>query len=144
MSAINSEEFREYVNNFEFKSLFIDQGWDNDKTKFPPIEEGNEFFTFKAEAEKHGFKIISCRSESGRIPLYPVRIKIENKIKGLQHEHIIIFCDDEKGDQVWLYSHKVGDKNRITEIKYNIGQEPERLYQRASGLIFDLDEEEKK
>ena len=142
MSAINSEEFREYVNNFDFKSLFIDQGWDNDKTKFPPIEESNEFFTFKAEAEKHGFKIISCRSESGRIPLYPVRIKIENKIKGLQHEHIIIFCDDEKGDQVWLYSHKVGDKNRITEIKYNIGQEPERLYQRASGLIFDLDEEE--
>ena len=68
--------------------------------------------------------------------------KIDNRIKALKHEHIIIFCSEETGEQVWLYNYRVGDKYKVAEIKYNINQDPESIYQRASGLIFELDEED--
>ena len=141
-TTISKQEFGEYLKNFDFKNLFITLGWNKDNTKLPPIEENNELFTFNIEAEKQGFSIISCHSENGTIPLSFLRKKIDNRIKALKHEHIIIFCSEESGEQVWLYNYRVGDKYKVAEIKYNINQDPERIYQRASGLIFELDEED--
>ena len=142
-TTITKQEFGEYLNNFDFKRLFVEQGWNIDKPKISAIEENEELFTFNVEAVKQGFYIISCRSENGTMPLYSTRRKLENKIKALLYEHILIFCSEKTGEQVWLYTYRVGDKNKVAEIKYNINQDPERIYQRASGLIFELDEEDK-
>ena len=142
-TTITKHDFGEYLNNFEFKKLFVTQGWNIKNIKPEHIEDNNELFSFNIEAEKQGFKIISCRSENGTIPLYSVRRKLESKIKTLHYEHILIFCSEKTGEQVWLYTYRVGDKNKVAEIKYNINHDPERIYQRTSGLIFELDEEDK-
>lgn len=141
---IGKPEFAQYIRNFNFKELFNDLGWNNDKTS-QPIVVDNITFILQAVAEKRGFKILLCNpSSSGHIPDYTFRRKIETKVTKLFQEHLIIFHDAKKQEQIWqLVVRQSGKPTKVTETRYNISQDPQLLYQRASGLFFELDEEEK-
>jgi len=132
--------FSDYIKGFRFKELFNDLGWDLGKTSIPSINVDNETYQSKVVAEKSGFKIISC--EVNVIPSYAIRHKIANTLKKLIHESIIIFTDSTKEKQVWLYTYIDGNRPKKAEFEYNSAQDTERLYQRASGLIFTLDEQD--
>lgn len=140
---MNREDFARYVRDFDLKGLFIDLGWDNPRHPLAPIKIKEERFTFEPIAQKSGFLIILVRSASGTVPYYTVRSKIDNEIRKRSHEHMLIFLDKDKSMQVWLYSYQTNGKFRKTEITWNKYQDPERLYQRASGLFFGIDEQDK-
>ncbi|MCH5152542.1 MAG: Eco57I restriction-modification methylase domain-containing protein [Clostridiales bacterium] len=140
---ISRKDFSEYVRSFDFKGLFNYLGWDYSHNTLQPIEIKGGKYNFEIVADKSGFKVIVCISDDGRIPVYSTRITIDNQIKKLLHEHILIFTNKVKTQQVWLYSYNIGGKAKKTEIVYNTSQDPERLYEKAAGLIFDLDEEDK-
>ena len=140
---ISRKDFSEYVRSFDFKGLFNYLGWDYSHNTLQSIEIKGGKYNFEIVADKSGFKVIVCISDDGRIPVYSTRITIDNQIKKLLHEHILIFTNKVKTQQVWLYSYNIGGKAKKTEIVYNTSQDPERLYEKAAGLIFDLDEEDK-
>jgi hypothetical protein len=119
-------------------------GWNNDKTRQPVTVDDNTY-PLQAVAEKSGFKILVCPpGHDGLIPEYNMRKKIENRVTRLFQEHLIIFQDDRQQNQIWqLVVRQTGKPTKVTETRYNIVQDPELLYQRASGLFFELDEEEK-
>ncbi len=124
--------------------MFIDMGWTNDRsTQHIPVD--NETYELKSVAVKSGFKILICTpNKEGIIPDYNTRKKIETKITKLFQEHLIIFTDAKKQEQIWqLVVRQTGKPTKVTETRYHISQDPELLYQRASGLFFELDEEEK-
>ena len=56
---LSKELFSAYVKNFEFKELFIDMGWNNDRVK-QPVAVGSAIFVLESVAEKEGFKILHC------------------------------------------------------------------------------------
>ncbi|HUS99107.1 MAG TPA: hypothetical protein VMY59_02170, partial [Candidatus Thermoplasmatota archaeon] len=118
-------------------------GWNNDKSKFQITPDDN-VYTLQAVAEKSGFKILVCPpGTDGLIPDYNTRKKIETKITKLFQEHLIIFHDAKLQEQIWqLVVRQTGKPTKVTETRYNITQDPELLYQRASGLFFEMDEEE--
>jgi len=142
--ALSKQEFSAYIKQFQFRELFNDMGWNNDRTKLQITPDEN-IYTLQAVAEKSGFKILVCPPDpNGLIPNYNIRKKIENKVTKLFQEHLIIFTDQKQQEQIWqLAIRQTGKPLKVTETRYNITQDPELLYQRASGLFFELDEEEK-
>jgi hypothetical protein len=54
----------------------------------------------------------------------------------------LIFHDTGKTEQVWLYCYNINSRNKRAELRFGVNQDVERLYQRASGLIFELDEQD--
>lgn len=141
--ALDKKDFSTYIKQFNFRELFNDMGWNNDKTT-QPIVVDNETYTLQAVAEKSGFKILLCNPLSnGLIPDYNTRKKIETKVTKLFQEHLIIFFDAKKTEQIWqLVVRQSGKPTKVTETRWHINQDPELLYQRAAGIFFELDEEE--
>jgi len=142
--AITKAEFSAYIKAFQFRELFNEMGWNNDRTKQPIILDEIPY-NVTAIAGKSGFRIFICEPPSGnKIPDSATRKKIEGKVTKLFQEHLIIFIDEHKREQVWqLAVRKAGSPTKISETRFTLSQDPELLYQRASGLFFTLDEEEK-
>jgi tRNA1(Val) A37 N6-methylase TrmN6 len=141
--ALSKQEFSTYIKQFSFRELFNDMGWNNDRTT-QPISVNNTTFSLQAVAEKSGFKILLCNPDAeGKIPDYSTRKKIETKVTKLFQEHLVIFFDARKQEQIWqLVVRQSGKPAKVTETRYHISQDPELLYQRAAGIFFELDEEE--
>jgi len=142
--AIAKTEFSNYIKAFKFRELFNEMGWNNDRTRQPIVVDDADF-NLVGIAEKSGFRIFICEPAPGnKLPDKATRKKIERKLTKLFQEHLIIFIDEYKREQVWqLAVRKAGSPTKISETSYSISQDPELLYQRASGLFFTLDEEEK-
>ena len=141
--ALSKKEFTQYIRQFKFRELFNDMGWNKDKTN-QPITVDNLTFSLQGVAEKSGFKILLCSpTVEGIIPEYSIRKKIETKVTKLFQEHLIIFFDAKNQEQIWqLVVRQPGKPSRATETRYHISQDPQLLFQRASGIFFELDEEE--
>ncbi len=142
--ALTKKEFSDNIKQFNFRELFNDMGWNNDKTK-QPIVVDNETYTLQAVGEKSGFKIMLCNPQpNGLLPDYNTRKKIETKVTKLFQEHLIIFFDAKNTEQIWqLVVRQSGKPTKVTETRWHINQDPELLYQRAAGIFFELDEEDK-
>ncbi len=141
--SLTKQEFSDYIKNFRFRELFNEMGWNNDRTKVDIIPDEN-VYQLQSVAEKSGFKILICPPDpEGKIPGYNIRKKIETKVTKLFQEHLIIYQDAKQSEQIWqLVVRQSGKPAKMTETRYSISQDPELLYQRASGLFFELDEEE--
>ena len=139
--ALSKNQFSDYIKAFNFRELFNEMGWNNDKTK-QPIAVDTTTYTLEAVAEKSGFKILTCKNNS--LPDYNTRKLIEAKVTKLFQEHLIIFFDENKTEQIWqLVVRQSGKPTKVTETRWNVSQTPELLYQRAAGIFFEMDEEEK-
>lgn len=141
--SLTKKEFTNYIKQFQFREMFNDMGWNNDKTTQPIVVDTTTYI-IQAVGEKSGFKILVCQPHTdGTLPDSVTRKKIEHKVTKLFQEHLIIFHDAKKTEQVWqLVVRQTGKPTKVTETRYNINQDPELLFQRASGIFFELDEEE--
>jgi len=103
--SLTKHEFSNYIKHFNFREMFNDMGWSNDKTK-QPIVVDSLTFSLEAVGEKSGFKILLCHPQAdGLIPDYNTRKKIETKVTKLFQEHLIIFFDTKKQNKFgnwWL------------------------------------------
>ena len=140
--TITKELFDSYIKAFDFKGLFNYLGWDNVRVNLSPVQIKNKTYTFSAIAHKSSFLVVKCMSENGLIPKYADRSRIDAELRKQVQEHMLIFCDSLNIDQLWLYSYRFNGKIRKSEVSYNISQDTERLYERASGLFFNIDEQD--
>lgn len=141
--AITKQQFSGFIKQFNFRELFNEMGWNNDKT-LQPISVDNITFSLQAVAEKSGFKILVCNPPyAGLIPDSNLRKKIETKVTRLFQEHLIIYTDAHKQEQIWqLVVRQAGKPTKVTETRWHIAQDPQLLFQRASGIIFEMAEED--
>lgn len=139
--AIRKTDFARLVRSFEFREVFVEMGWNRDTTPLPPIVIDGETFKITSVAEKSGFKIVLC--DCGKLPDYGIRKKLESKVTKLFQEHLIIFVEASRSIQIWqMVLREQGKPSKLTETRYAVTQDPELLYQRASGLLFTIDEED--
>jgi tRNA1(Val) A37 N6-methylase TrmN6 len=143
--SLTKKEFSNYIKQFQFQDMFTEMGWNRNNIPKPkdfPVD--NEVFNLKPIAEKSGFLILLCNPlADGLVPDYTTRKKIETKVTKLFQEHLIIFYDAKKTEQIWqLVVRQTGKPTKVTETRYHINQDPELLFQRAAGIFFELDEEE--
>ncbi|HCI56454.1 MAG TPA: Eco57I restriction-modification methylase domain-containing protein [Bacteroidales bacterium] len=144
MNAISKQEFKRYIESFDFVNLFNQLGWTYIDEQFP-VKLKEETYLFNCVAEKSGFRIIVFKpANENYLPDYATRLQLDRQIGKLFREHLIIFCDNANTIQIWQLSVKrLGKPTRLSETRWYKGQEPELLYQKASNLFFTLDEEDK-
>lgn len=141
---MTKKQFNDFIEEFDFIYLFNQLGWDDLKQVVTPIKINNEIYNLKSVAGKSGFRVLECPPDSdGNIPLYPVRLKIDSLVSKLFKEHLLIFVNGQKTQQVWQTNVKHAHQPlKLSTAYWYKGQAPELLYQKAAGLIFTLDEEE--
>lgn len=143
MSTINKNQFKNFIEQYDFTGLFNQLGW-NYLDEETPVKLKDETFIFQAVAEKSGFRIFVFNpSKHQNLPDYSIRLQLDRTLSKLYREHLIIFCDAEKTVQIWqLFIKQLGKPSRLSETRWYKGQEPELLYQKTSNLFFTLDQEE--
>ena len=104
MIPARAADFAEYIKGFRLKEIFLDLGWDNNRTPIPPLQIGGLIFAPRVIADKNGFKIIECQTEA--ITTYAVRVQVANALKKFFHEHLLIFYTG-KTEHVWLYCYNL-------------------------------------
>ena len=84
--AITKAEFSSYIKAFQFRELFNEMGWNNDRTKQSVIVD-DDSFNITGIAEKRGFRIFICEPAShNKLPDAVMRKKIEVKVTKLFQE----------------------------------------------------------
>jgi len=139
----DNELIRSSLRAFDFKSLFNELGWDHHSASHQ-IPSDDETFTLSAVAHKRGVQIFECAAGSdGKIPEYATRRKIDKQVSKLAHEHLTIFVNKAKSDQIWQWvSKEPGQAARYHEQRYHVGQSGEALLQKLEYLTFPLNAEE--
>ncbi|MDR1009849.1 MAG: hypothetical protein LBM04_01735 [Opitutaceae bacterium] len=138
MTTLTKQQFSKYIRAFDFHGLLNHMGWDNDATPRQTVKIDDIAFALAPIVQKNGFHVLKCPS----VPDYAMRRKIEIAVEKLFHEHLIIYTDGAT-EQIWqLVVRESGKPARVSETRWHRAQDPELLYQRASGMVFALDEED--
>ena len=135
---------RPYLQDFDITSLFIEGlGWDHPPTASLTVTVDGHDYALTPVAQKRGFVVYQCSAGlEGRIPLYPIRSKVENQVTKSAFEHLIIFVDDNKTAQTWQWvKREMGKPTVRRELSYH-GGAGDNLLQRLQGISFSIDEED--
>jgi hypothetical protein len=134
--------FHQYVQNADFKTLFNELGWEH-KPLNRSIKAGGEIFPLESQAEKRGFYVMLCKPGSdGSIPDANTRKSISRQLEKVKNDHLIIFINAKKEEQVWQFVVRMPNRPpKFVEGRWRKGQDVALLYQKASGLVFELEEE---
>jgi hypothetical protein len=139
--TLSKKDFEQYIKLFDFRGLFVDMGWHKDDVSESVTIE-NEVYTVRSIAEQSGFRIFIATSLNGMVPLYRIRRLVENKISRIYHDHLIIFVDSKKTEQVWLLvTRQLNQRVQVSEVSWKAGKSVELLYERTAGLVFEIAEE---
>ena len=139
-----SEELRPHLQAFDFQSLFVEGlGWDHFRGEPLAIPVDGHAWALKPVAKKAEFAVFECAPESnGAIPDYPLRRKIETQVTKVAFEHLIIFVDAARTQQVWQWvKRQAGKPTACREHRFNAGQTGQPLLQRIDSFLFTLEDE---
>lgn len=129
------------IRNFQLRELFNELGW-NITSKKEQVVVDSLTYQLEAIGEKSAFFVFVCET-ADRIPDYSTRKKIDSVVTKLYNQHLIIYTDSNKRQQLWQLVVKELDKPAVVrETLYFSTQEPELLFQKLQHLFFTIDEED--
>ena len=138
------EGLRPHLQAFDFSRLFVEGlGWDHYIAEpLVLLVDGHEY-ALQPVAEKAGFAVFECApGPEGLIPDYPVRRKIETQVTKRVFEHLVIFVDGPRAQQVWQWVKRQAGKPAVCrEHNFQTGQTGQPLLQRLDGFIVTLEDE---
>ena len=147
MNLIQRQEISRYLEAFDFSGLFSDPaiGWDwPDSRSHLRIPFEGVFLSLDVVAEKRGVKVIVVPPRSdGSLWPSDARKALDRVVTPMAQEHLLIFVDQAKHQQVWLWTSRLkGKPTRYRELHWERGRSNELLLQRIASIAFTLDEEE--
>ena len=143
---VSIEELRPHLQAFDFPRLFVEGlGWDHFQGESLAIPVDGFEYALKPVAKKAEFAVFQCAPGSdGAIPDYPLRRKIETQVTKRAFEHLIIFVDAARTQQVWQWvKRQAGKPTACREHRFNAGQTGQPLLQRLDNFLFTLEDEAK-
>lgn len=140
---LNRNRAQKYLQKFDFESLFIEElGWDTVDRVSLPFEVDGEPFEVAAIAQKRGFIVYQCTTS--KIPVRPVRVKLDRQLTDYSKSHLLVFGDEAKQSQTWMWVRQELGKPLAPRFEqYQVGQSAERLLQKLETLAIAFEEEEK-
>lgn len=101
-------------------------------------------FELTCFAEKRGVQVFECSpDELGRVPEYATRRKIDRQVTKSAHEHLIIFVDGAKRNQVWQWALKEPGRPAVyCEQAYDVSGSGQPLIEKLGHITFPLTAEE--
>lgn len=140
---VNAGRVRQCLRDFDFNNLFIQElNWSHCSNRPIDLELDGNIARLSPFAELGGVVVYQVELlNSGEIPSSSLRRQIENKVKQITHEHIIIFVDADKNKSVWQWIRRGGGQRTATrEYPYYKGQQGDFLLQKLDGIALDIEE----
>jgi hypothetical protein len=143
VSSINIKRIRQFVKAFDYAGLFDELGWDRCRERVE-VTVGHTKYTLTGIAQKRGVPVFVCGVPTGQaLPDHKTRRAIEQQLRRVAHEHVIVFTDARPTMQIWQWVRRVPAKPAVTrELTVSRGQSGERLAQALARVVFELSEEE--
>ena len=110
--ALSKQKFSSFINDFNFRELFNEMGWNNDKSVVPITitDVGTQHVvSLHGIASKSGFKILALPYDK-KIPSKDIRKKIQRTVSKYFYEHLIIYYDTKKSKQIWQTAIRLPNK----------------------------------
>jgi len=134
-------QFNQYLNSGDFRRLFIDGlGWNN----FPgssgfSIAVGDDEYEMKTIAQRSGFQIIICETET--IPASSLCKKIDTKLRRFANDYICIYCEPGTLHHLWVVPVKSVEKRELVCVEYTSLPQADFLYSKLQEFTFGIEEE---
>lgn len=139
MSTLNIKNIRELIQNFELKSLFIEElGWNHRSMK--PIQQSE--FTQLPIAELGSIPVFAIVSSQESLLDSKMRATIQRQVSETYHENLLIFLDklSQPTQSVWRWVKREEGQEMAREHVYLRGQSGDLFISKLSGLFVDLSE----
>ncbi|MDI9312879.1 MAG: N-6 DNA methylase, partial [Limnohabitans sp.] len=139
---LNIENTRNYLQAFNFKTLFIEElGWSNptNKNAVSFNTKAGAFFR-KAVAELSGAVVFEITTTEGKIPDAHTRSTISLEIQKINFEHILIFVDKDRTQCIWRWLKNQDKKSFSREHIFTKGQNGDLFISKLAGLLVDISE----
>ena len=139
-NAVNAKKLLE---QFDFAKLFIEElGWDRHSADLSVPTNGANY-TLRAVAEKRGMVAWVCQAPTGQhIPDRAARKKIETQVAKTTLEHIIIFTDSKRAEQIWCWARREAGKPASAPEHFWYASSGNRGFlQKLEAIAFSLSEE---
>jgi hypothetical protein len=139
----NAPKAKTLLERFDFAKLFLDElGWDRHNAALE-VGIGGTSFALKAVAEKRGMVAWVCEAPSGQqIPDRAIRKKIEYQVARTTLEHLVIFTDSRRAEQIWCWARReAGKPASVPEHFWYVGSGNRGFLQKLEAIAFSLDEE---
>ncbi|MBO9128007.1 DNA methyltransferase [Rhizobium sp. 16-488-2b] len=139
----NADGAKKLLEQFEFGKLFIEElGWDRHSANLS-IATSNATFALKAVAEKRGMVAWVCQAPVGQqIPDRATRKKIEIQVAKTTLEHLIIFIDGKRAEQIWCWARReAGKPASVPEHFWYAPSGNRGFLQKLEAIAFSLAEE---
>jgi hypothetical protein len=140
----NAASAKGLLERFDFATLFVNElGWDRHSAALS-IEILGTPYALKAIAEKRGMVAWHCEAPKGRsIPDRPTRKKIERQVAKTTLEHLIIFTDANRAEQIWCWARReAGKPASVPEHFWYAASGNRGFLQKLAAIAFSLEEEE--
>lgn len=140
----NADNVRKLLEQFDFANLFIDGlGWDRHSADLTVTISGSAY-TLKAVAEKRGMVAWVFRAPAGQqIPDRATRKKIEGQVAKTTLEHLVIFTDTKRAEQIWCWARReTGKPASVPEHFWYASSGNRGFLQKLQAITFSLAEED--
>ena len=139
----NAGNARTLLEQFDFPKLFIEElGWDRHSADLS-IPISGTTFALRAIAEKRGMVAWVCKAASGQqISDRATRKKIETQVAKTTLEHLIIFTDAKRAEQIWCWARReAGKPASVPEHFWYASSGNRGFLQKLEAIAFSLAEE---
>lgn len=133
-----------YLAEHRFQELFLEElGWDRAAGRIELSVDGRVWDLQKV-AQKRGIQVLHGQTDRPTLRNRARLRRLQQKLAGLIHEHVVIYSCDGPRRQVWQWAVRRDDGRRLRhrEHPFFSHSPPSRLLHRLNGLRFTLDEEE--
>jgi len=144
---INREQVRAKLQQFDFKSLFIEQmGWAKPSDgRATPIQIEGVTYSRQAIGQLSGiivFEITPSGNTAHQMPDAKTRRKLYDETEKIAAENLLIFLDDDKerSQSVWYWVKRDKNKKYPREHYYFKGQPSDLFLSKLDSLVVELDE----
>ena len=140
--TLNLKRSRQYLQEFDFRSLFIEElGWSIPASqKVTAFEVEGLVFNRVAIAELAGVIVLEITAEVGQIPDSKLRSKIHQVISQIYAENLLIFLDQERRQSLWYWVKRDGNKLYRRDHLFVKGQTGDLFLSKLGGLVVDITE----
>ena len=139
----NAGNAKKRLEQFDFAKLFTEElGWDrHGATLAVPVSGVN--YTLQAVAEKRGMVAWICEAPAGeKIPPRATRRKIETQVAKTTLEHLVIFTDGNRAEQIWCWARReAGKPASVPEHFWYSSSGNRGFLQKLEAIAFSLSEE---
>ena len=140
--ALSKRQFVQYLKEADFRTLFIEEmGWNKYNASLadiPTLYVGEEAFNIKTIAHRNGFQVLLCNVKE--LPSNSTCKKLDTKLRKAANDYICIFVIPGTEHHQWVAPVKTNEKRDIVIIEYAEAEKAQFLFEKISGLSFDIDE----